>query len=318
MHADGVHRVVVVAYPGVVVFDLATPYEGFRGVRLSNGKPAYDVRVCGVTREVDAGGLGLRLQHGLEALRDADTVILPGVTDIDQPASNALLRAVKRAASRGARVASICSGAFILAATGLLDGKRATTHWLAAAELARRFPEVSVDPNVLFVDEGQVLTSAGAAAGLDLCLHIIRRDHGAAVAASAARMAVVPLERQGGQAQFIEHPKPSSEATLGPVLEWMEARLDHELTLPRIARRAGMSVRSLNRHFREETGTTPLQWLLRARVRRAQVLLETTRHPIERVAANVGFGSPTAFRVHFQRAVSTSPQAYRRAFQESA
>lgn len=310
-------RVVVVAFPGVIMFDLATPRESFSRVRLADGRLAYEVKVCGVSRELEADGFELRLRHGLEALRAADTIILPGTADIDRPIPTTLIRAVQRAAARGARIASICSGAFLLAATGLLDGKRATTHWLAAAELARRFPAVRVDPNVLFVDEGQVLTSAGATAGIDLCLHMVRRDYGAAVAASAARLAVVPLERQGGQAQFIEHSRPSEEASLGQLLDWMEARLEQDLTLPKLARRAGMSVRSLNRHFHEQTGTTPLQWLLRARVRRAQVLLETTRQPIERVATHAGFGSAAAFRVHFQRAVATSPLAYRKAFQPS-
>lgn len=316
------HRVVIVATDGVVPFDLATPYELFQRVRLPDGAPGYQVRVCGVREEVETEGFWIRVRHGLEALGRADTVLLPGVADVSAPVPEHLVRAVQRAAARGARVASICSGAFLLAATGLLDGKRATTHWLAAAELARRFPAVTVDPRVLYVDEGQVLTSAGAAAGLDLCLHLIRRDHGAAVAAEAARVSVMPLERAGGQSQFIVHAPPAQEpggegagGSLRPLLAWLEGKLaDEGLTLEAMARRAATSVRSLSRRFREQTGTTPLQWLLRARVRRAQLLLETTAHSIERVAASAGFGSVAAFRVQFGRAVGTSPQAYRRAF----
>ncbi|MBX6382130.1 MAG: helix-turn-helix domain-containing protein, partial [Microbispora sp.] len=227
-----------------------------------------------------------------------------------------VLEALREAAARGTRLASICAGAFTLAAAGLLDGLRATTHWAAAPELARRFPAVDVRPDVLYVDNGQVLTSAGAAAGLDLCLHMIRRDHGSAVAADAARLSVMPLEREGGQAQFIvhEHPPVPSGSLLEPVLAWIEDNLDRDLTLREMAARAGMSERTFGRRFRQQTGTTPLQWLLRARVRRAQYLLENTDHGIERIAAQAGFGSPTAFRERFKRVVGTTPQAYRSSF----
>ncbi|MGK3994333.1 GlxA family transcriptional regulator [Sorangium sp. So ce1024] len=309
------HRVAIVAFDAVVAFDLSIPTQVFGLVRLPNGRPAYEVRVCAAAKEVDAGAFRLRVRHGLEEVRRADTVIVPGITDIDRPVPERLLRAVRGAAGAGARVASICSGAFVLAATGLLDGRRATTHWLGAGELARRFPRVEVDPSVLYVDGGQVLTSAGAAAGLDLCLHMVRRDHGAAVAAEAARLSVVPLERDGGQAQFIVHAPPTADGcSLRRVLDWMEENLHKEIALGDIARRAAMSVRSLNRHFKEQTGTTPLQWLLRARVRRAQLLLETTARSVERVASDVGFGSVAAFRQHFHRMAGTSPQAYRSAF----
>jgi transcriptional regulator GlxA family with amidase domain len=199
----------------------------------------------------------------------------------------------------------------------LLDGKRATTHWLAASELARRHPAVTVDPNVLYVDEGQFLTSAGAAAGLDLCLHMVRLDYGAAVAADTARLSVMPLERSGGQAQFILHAPPAPEGlSLDPTLRWIEKNLSKPLTLHAMAKHAALSVRTLSRRFREQTGTTPLKWLLRARVYRAQVLLETTRLSVELVTGRVGFGSPSALREQFQRFVGTSPQAYRRAFSQ--
>jgi transcriptional regulator GlxA family with amidase domain len=315
VHIPAMHRIAVVAAAGVVPFDLATPCEVFGRVRMPDGKPGYQVRVCGVEREVDAGGFRMRFDHGLEALRKAETIILPGIADLALPVSPRLVRAVRQAAAAGTRVASICTGAFLLAATGLLDGRRATTHWLAAAELARRHPAVRVDPDVLYVDEGALLTSAGAAAGLDLCLHIVRRDYGSAVAAEAARLSVMPLERDGGQSQFIVHAPPTpDDASLAPVLAWLEAHLDDDLCLADIARRAAMSVRTLTRQFRAQTSTTPLQWLLRARVRRSQLLLETTNHSIERIASSIGFGSAAAFRDHFRRAVGTSPQAYRSSF----
>jgi transcriptional regulator GlxA family with amidase domain len=264
---------------------------------------------------VDAGGFRLLAPWGLKALARAHTVVLPGISDLSKPIPIAVVRAVRAAAARGARIASICSGAFVLAATGLLDGRRATTHWLATAELARRHPSIDVDPDVLYVDNGKILTSAGAAAGLDLCLYMVRRDHGAAVAADAARLAVMPLERAGGQAQFIVHEPPTPEsASLEPVQRWLEQNLHRELTLEDIARKGAMSVRTLNRHFREQVGTTPHQWLLRARARRAQHLLETSAQSIEQIATRVGFGSPAAFRDRFHRVVGTSPQAYRRAF----
>lgn len=313
-------RVAVVAFDGVVGFDLATPVEALSRIQLANGKPAYQVTVCGTAREVESGAYRIGVKHGLSALARAHTVIVPGTSDPTAPVPAALCESLRRAAKRGARIASICSGAFVLAAAGLLDGRRATTHWLASELLAAKYPKISVDPNVLFIDEGRVLTSAGAAAGIDLCLHLVRRDYGAAVAAHAARLSVMPLERDGGQAQFIERPAPRADhVPLSRVLEWLDATLDDEkLSLNDIARKAAVSVRSLTRHFRAQTGMTPLQWLLRARVRRAQALLETTSRSIEQISADVGFGSVAAFRVQFQRGAGTSPQAYRRAFQSRA
>lgn len=313
------HTVAVLALDGVIAFDLSTPLEVFARTRLPDGRAAYRVRVCAPAEEVDAGAFTLRAPWGLEALADADTIILPGCADPTVPVAPEALDALRAAAARGTRIASICAGAFVLAATGLLDGLRATTHWLGAAALAALHPEVEVDPDVLYVDNGQFLTSAGAAAGLDLCLHMIRRDHGSAVAADAARLSVMPLEREGGQAQFIVHDRPPNPdgATLEPLLRWMEENAGRELTVGEIAAHAGLSTRTLNRRFREQTATTPVQWLHRARVRQAQYLLETTGYSVDRIATQVGFGSPTAFRDRFKRQVGTSPHAYRRAFQGS-
>ncbi|GIE89071.1 GlxA family transcriptional regulator [Actinoplanes regularis] len=310
------HVVAVLALDGVIPFDLATPIEVFDRVRLADGGKPYEVRVCAPTGTVDAGMFTLNVRWGLEALLDADTIVLPGCADPAMAVPEEVLDHLRKAAAGGARLASICAGAFVLAATGLLDGLRATTHWIGARALAERHPAIEVDPQVLYVDNGQLLTSAGAAAGLDLCLHLIRRDHGSAVAADAARLSVMPLEREGGQAQFIVPAQPPTPrgATLEPLLRWMQENTDVEVTLGDLAARGGMSIRTLNRHFREQTGTTPLQWLLRARIRRAQHLLEATDQPVEQIAGQVGFGSPTAFRDRFKRIVGTSPQNYRAAF----
>jgi len=310
------HTVAVLALPGVLAFDLSTPVEVFGRARLPDGRPAYRVQVCAPTRMVDAGAFAIRVRHGLELLATADTVLLPGLADPFGPVPAPVLAALRTAAGTGTRLASICVGAFILAATGLLDGKRATTHWAATGELARRYPAVEVDPDVLYVDSGSVLTSAGAAAGLDLCLHLIRRDHGAAVAADAARIAVMPLERDGGQAQFIVQAPPVADGSgIEGLLRWLTDNAHRELTLADIAARANTSSRTLSRRFREQTGTTPLQWLYRARIRQAQYLLETTDHSVDRVAHQVGFGSATAFRDRFRAVVGLNPHTYRRRFQ---
>jgi transcriptional regulator GlxA family with amidase domain len=307
-----VHRVAVLAVDGVVPFDLSVPIEVFGRARLADGSPAYDVRVCGPAPELDAGPFAIRVPHGLDEVETADTVVVPGVDDITTPVPPAVIAALRAATGR---LVSVCVGAFTLAAAGVLDGRRATTHWAAAAELARRHPAVTVDPDVLYVDEGDVLTSAGAAAGLDLCLHIGRRDHGAAVAGRTARLSVAPLERAGGQAQFIAHEPPDPEGgSMEPLLAWLAENLHRPLTLGDIAARASMSTRSLSRHFRHQTGTTPLRWVNRHRIRRAQQLLEQTDQPAERIGELVGFTSTTAFRERFRDLVGVSPQAYRRSF----
>ena len=312
------HAVAVLAVHGVIPFDLSIPCEVFGRVRLPRAEDEYDVRVCGEAAEVRARPFGIRAPWTLEDLADAATVIVPGIEDPALPVPDAVVAALRAAFARGARIASICSGTFILAAAGLLDGRRATTHWLAAGLLARRYPAVTVDPGVLFVDEGRIVTAAGASAGLDMCLHLLRRDHGHAVAAHAARLAVAPLDREGGQAQYIRHEPPGSAASLAALLDWMQENAHRPLSVDALARQAGASPRTFARRFREQTGTTPLQWLITARVRRAQELLETTPLPMEEVAAAAGFDGAAALRDRFRRTVGVSPKAYRRSLGMSA
>lgn len=308
------HLVAVVAFDGVVLGDLATPLEIFGHVRDVEGRPYYEVRTCSQQPQVQSEHMTLRVPWRLSSLKRAGTVIVPGIDNIDRPLPEELLRALRTAVSRRARVASICTGAFILARTGALDGLKATTHWLVTQELARRHPAISVDPDVLYVDNGSVSTSAGAAAGFDLCLHLVRRDLGAEIAARAARTAVMPLERAGGQAQLIVYEQPTVADSIGPLLPWIEQNAGKRLSLSVIARHAAMSTRTLSRRFREQVGTTPVRWIANARVRRAQQLLETTSLSVEQVATEVGFRSASVLREHFGGIVGTTPLAYRRAF----
>jgi transcriptional regulator GlxA family with amidase domain len=315
-YAAFVHTVAILVMDQTVVFDMAIPVEVFGRVRLPDGRQPYRVRACGTQQQLQTDAFTIHAPWGLDALADADTVIVPGRSETAGPPPGAALDALRDAAAHGTRIASICGGAFTLAAAGLLDGLVATTHWTAARRLADMFPRVDVRPDVLYVDNGQLLTSAGASAGLDLCLHMVRRDLGSAVAADAARLAVTPLEREGGQAQYIVHEQPPLPrgSLFEPTLAWIEDHLKDELTLESIAACSGMSTRTFSRRFREQTGTTPLQWLLRARVRRAQYLLEHTDHTVERIALQAGFGSATAFRERFKRVTGTTPHAYRAAF----
>lgn len=306
--------IAVLALDGVVPFDLGLPCEVFGRARTADGEPAYRVQVCGERGRVRSDAFDIRAPHRLDRIAGADTVIIPGVSDPAQPVSGRVIEAIGAAWANGARIASICSGAFVLAATGLLDGRRATTHWLGAAEFARRFPRVTLDPQVLFVDEGRIVTSAGALAGMDMCLHLVARDHGQSVAAQAARLAVAPLHRDGGQAQFIRHEVPRSTASLAPLLDWMLAHIDRPLGVEALAARAAMSPRTFARRFREQTGTTPLQWLLTARMRRAQELLETTKRSVDEIALATGFEASVSFRTRFQQIAGVSPNTYRRRF----
>lgn len=313
------HTVAVLALPDVIAFDLATAVEIFGRARVPDGLPAYRVIVCGTAPEVDAGPLRIGTDASLEALEGADTVIVPGRNHIAVPAEVEVIAALKRAAASGARIASICVGAFTLAQAGLLDGLRATTHWRASELLAEEYPNVQVDPSVLYVDNGRILTSAGAAAGLDLCLHMVRRDHGAAVAADVSRISVAPLHRSGGQAQYIVRNPPTYDvARLEDTLIWIEANAHRNLTLADIAAAARLSVRTLNRRFHSETGQSPMEWLTGVRIRHAQELLETTDHAVERIATQVGFTNPSSFRTHFARLVGTNPRDYRATFSSTA
>jgi AraC family transcriptional activator FtrA len=308
------HRVVALALPGVILLDLAAPTHLFGHC----GRPRYRFELAGLqpgpTRT--STGFDVVASHGLAELGRAATIVVPGC-DRPNPATTPALAALRRAHTRGARVMSICTGAFVLAQAGLLDGRRATTHWASAAELAERYPRVAVDPSVLYVDEGSVLTSAGVAAGLDLCLHVIRRDHGAAVAAKLARRTVVAPHRDGGQAQYVERPIGDTGpggGSLEPTRQWALTQLDQPLDVAALARRACMSPRTFARRFRQETGNTPAQWVLEQRTRAAQSLLESTDLSIEHVAARSGFGSAATLRMHFGRRLATNPTGYRRSF----
>ncbi|WCS23697.1 helix-turn-helix domain-containing protein [Methylobacterium sp. NMS14P] len=308
------HVVGVLALNGVVAADLSIPCAVFDRVAGPDGGAFYEVRVCGEADEVHARHFGLRVPYGLDALAGADTLVIPGIEDPTGPVPPAVLAAIRRAWTAGARVTSICTGAFVLAATGLLDGRRATTHWLGAGHLAACYPAIDVDPNTLFVDEGRIVTSAGASAGLDMCLHLVRRDLGQSAAAQAARLAVAPLDRDGGQAQFIRREPPSTSASLAPVLEWMLGHVDRPLSIGAMAARAGMSGRTFARRFQEQTGTTPMQWFLLARIRRSQELLESGGASIDQAALASGFASPVTFRASFRKLVGVSPATYRARF----
>ena len=304
------HRIAVLALPRVVAFDLAIPAQLFG--RL--GGERYDVTVCAprAGRVATTTGYDLIAYAGLEVLAEADSVIVPGFENAIDPPPDAVVSALQAAHARGTRLLSICTGAFALAAAGLLDGRRATTHWQWTDRLADLYPKVVVDPDVLYVDGGNVLTSAGMAAGVDLCLYVIRGDHGAAVANAIARRTVVAAQRDGGQAQFIERAVPAGSTGLASTRAWMLERLDQPLTLAEMAHHAGYSERSFIRRFRAETGQPPLRWLTRERVLEAQRLLESGDLPVETIAAHCGFGTATTLRTHFARETSTTPTAYRR------
>ena len=312
------HRVVVLALPGVVTFDLGCALQVFAQPPGPPPQlPLYEVTLCtlGGGRVRTGDGFALVLEHGLEALHDADTVVVPGYAQWEEPPALAALHALEKAAGRGARVMSICVGAFALAHAGLLEGRRATTHWAAAPALQEAFPGVAVTTEALYVDEGPVLTSAGLAAGLDLGLHIVRRDHGARVAAQVARWNVIAPHREGTQAQFV--PVPTSPLDgVGSLCAWVLDRLDQPLTLTQLAVYARCSERTLTRRFRAETGSTPKQWIARMRLDRARVLLESTDLTVEQIAVQTGFPAAAALRARVARELTTTPTAYRRAFGE--
>ncbi len=311
------HRVVALCLDGLVAFDLAAPAQAFQLAAKPSGEPLYAVSTCspGGAPVRTTSGFSIAPEAGLGALRQADTVVVPGYAALLEPPPEAALRALRAAARRGARLLSVCTGAFALAHAGALDGRRAATHWAWAGELARRFPAVEVDPDALFVDAGEVLSSAGLSAGIDLSLHAIRRDFGAAAGERVARHMVAPPHRDGGQAQFFEPELPSPGGSLEPTRRWAAERLAEPLDVAALARHAGVSPRTFARRFRAETGTTPLRWLLSRRVLEARRLLEATDLPVEEVAWRAGFGTAASLRDHFRRATATTPTAYRRSFQ---
>jgi transcriptional regulator GlxA family with amidase domain len=309
-------RVAVLAFDRISPFHLAVPCVLF-GDRHP-GAPVFDLRVCaaepGPIRTT--AGFEVQARHGLPSLRWADWVVVPSWRDPAERPPESVLRALAAAHRRGALIVGLCLGAFVLAEAGLLDGLEATTHWSAADEFARRFPEVRVKPDVLYVDAGRIVTSAGTAAGLDCGLHLLRRHFGADAANRVARRLVVAPHRQGGQAQFIEHPLPDTrgDARIAAVLDRVLASLADDHDVDRMADSAAMSRRSFTRHFRRVTGTTPKQWLLSQRVALAQRLLESTTEPVERVAQQAGFASATVLRQHMRRAFGLTPMAWRHGF----
>ncbi len=310
-------RVVAVAYDRLALFELAIAVEVFGLPRPELGVPGYAFSVCSADpgRLRTTGDVQLRTLPGLRALDAADTIIVPGWRDPAEPPPRRLVDALRRAHDRGARLVSICSGVFILAATGLLDGKRATTHWRYTDILRAQHPSIRIEPDVLYVEEGRIFTSAGSAAGLDLCLHLVRLDHGAEIANQVARRLVIAPHREGGQAQFIATPLPARPGHgLARATEWALAHLDRPVAVEDLAEAAALSPRTLVRRFQAELGTTPHRWLVHQRVLAAQRRLETTRLGIEEVAESVGFGTAQTLRLHFRRILRTSPLAYRRRF----
>ncbi|MEV7723320.1 helix-turn-helix domain-containing protein [Streptomyces sp. NPDC087917] len=309
-----------VALPAVghlLHFELGVAYEIFGNPPLEATGDWYDVQLCG-PGPVRVGPFTIEPDHGLERLVEADTVIVPACADVDDPLPPELVEAVRAAHEAGARVASLCTGAFVLGAAGLLDGRRATTHWAHAAELGARHPLAVVDADVLYTDNGSVLTAAGKAAAVDLCLHLVHLDHGAAIANSVARRLVMPPHRPGGQAQFVSTPMHvRGDHALAQLLAWVQERLDRPLTVTDMARKANTSPRHLGRQFRSVTGQTPLQWLLTQRVRRAQELLESTDLGVEAVAVATGMGTATTLRRQFKRIVGVPPDTYRRSFRSA-
>lgn len=311
-------NVAVAACDGVAPFELGVLCEVFGLDRTAQGLPGYDFAVCAVDPpplRTKAGFL-IDTPHGVDRLAEADLVAVVAWSGATDEVPEALRQALRDAVARGARVMSVCSGAFALAAAGLLDGRRATTHWMYADELARRYPRVTVDPGVLYVDEGPVLTSAGTAAGIDLCLHVVRQEQGATVANAIARRMVVPPHRDGGQAQYVEAPVPAPRRAdeLGGVLAYAVAHLDRPLSVDELAARALMSPRTFTRRFRAVTRTTPHRWVLGQRILHAQRLLEQGELSVEQVARRCGFGSAATLRAQFARWRSTSPRAYRHTF----
>ena len=311
-------NVAAIAYDGLGIFEFGIVAEVFALPRPELEVDWYKFKVCSVDHQpVRAnGGITISAGRGLRALETAGTILIPGWrTAAGEPPPPALIRALRRAHTQGARLVSICSGVFALAATGLLDGKRATTHWRYLDQLTSLYPKIHVEPDVLYVDEGNILTSAGSAAGIDLCLHIVRRDYGAEIANHVARRMVVPPHRDGGQAQYVPSPiRSSTDGGLAPILEWAQSTLNEALLVEDLARKAAMSPRTFARRFREETGTTPHRWLIHQRILAAQRLLETTAKSIDQIAESVGLQTAASLRKQFRQELRTTPSLHRQKF----
>ncbi|MBG0852603.1 helix-turn-helix domain-containing protein [Streptomyces spinoverrucosus] len=311
-------NVAAVLVDGVNPFELGVICEVFGIDRSDEGLPVYDFAVASAEGPVlrSNAGFSMQVEHGLERLESADLIAVPAGSRYDSRTfPPEMLDALRRGVERGARVLSVCSGVFVLGAAWLLDGRRCAVHWRHAGELGRQYPRAIVEQDVLYVDEDPVITSAGTAAGIDACLHIVRKEQGPEVANKIARRMVVPPHRDGGQAQYIERPLPRSEGdTVAEVLVWMERNLDQDVTVEQLAARALMSPRTFARRFQQETGTTPYRWILRQRVLLAQRLLEATDETVDAIAGRTGFGNAAALRHQFVRALGTTPNAYRRTF----
>lgn len=313
------HRVVVLALDGVYPFELSIPSRIF-----GTAGPLYDVLTCSLDGAPVRTGydFSVGVRHDASVIGTADTLVVPPFVCAPDAPRDWLPAPLAEALGRlrpGTRIVSICTASYVLAAAGLLDGRRATTHWNDAEHFQRTFPAVDVDASVLFIDDGDVLTAAGAASGIDVCLHLIRRDHGSAVANRVARLCVVPPWREGGQAQYIDRPVPApAAATTGAARQWALGRLDRPISLAELAGHARMSVRTFSRRFREEVGLTPGQWLTRQRVEHARHLLEATDLPVDRVAAEAGFGTAASMRQHLAGALGVAPLAYRNTFRAAA
>jgi AraC family transcriptional activator FtrA len=314
--------VVALVYDGLCAFEFSCAAEVFGLSRPELGPDWYRFETCSLKGASVSSQYGMRMKatNGLERMTAAGTIVIPGWAGIDMPVPDAILEALRRAHARGARVLSICSGAFVLAATGLLDGRQATTHWRYAEALQRRFPKIGIDANVLYVDEGSILTSAGSAAGLDLCLHLVRRDYGSKVANHVARRLVIPPHREGGQAQFLERPVEDrargaeQRGSLAVLLDEIRKQPGKPWRIAGLARLAAMTKRTFMRRFRAATGFSPADWVTRARVDAARELLENTSLSIDRIAEHCGLGTPTTLRHHFRKKVGLSPTQYRKGF----
>lgn len=314
------HRVVALCFDGVLAFDLAAPAQAFALAARPDGDPHYEFSTC----SVDGGpvqsttGFAITPEGGLELLEGAATIVIPGYVGILAPPPAAAILALRAAAERGARLISVCTGAFALGYAGLLEGLRVTTHWAFAEELARRFPGAAVEPDALFVDEDWLLSSAGLSAGIDIGLYVVRKDFGVGAGERVARHMVAAPHRDGGQAQFFKPAVGEDGGSMEPTRRWMRERLREPLTVAAMAAHAGVSPRTFARRFREESGATPLQWLLEQRVLEARRLLEETDLPVEAIAWRSGFGTPVSLREHFRRSTATTPSAYRRSFRIKA